>query len=137
VRAALLLLAACGRPAITSCEQDIGGVYVFEGARWILVDRGATLEAFPLFPDVPVVAETEVAPRVIDLDRTPAGVAGHVKRRYMRGAKACIGKAPARVTACRSESIDIVLSDPVPPLEVAPCTFPRHDGNRRERWLRE
>lgn len=137
MRAALLLLAACGRPAITSCEQDIGGIYLHEGARWILVDRGATLEAFPLFPDVPAVADTEVAPRVIDLDRTTAGVAGHVKRRYMRGAKACTGKVPVRVTECRTESIDIVLGDPVPPLEVEPCTFPRHDRTRRERWLRE
>jgi hypothetical protein len=137
VKVALLLLAACGRPAITSCDDDLGGIYSFEGARWIVVDHGSTLEAFPMFPDVPAVPDTEVAPRVIDLERTTAGVAGLVKRRYMRGSKACTSRVPARVTACRTESIDMVLADPVPPLAVDPCAFPRHDVNRRERWLRE
>ena len=134
---ALGVLAACGRPAITSCDDDLGGIYVNGAERWSLTDREKTLEAYPLFPDVPAAGEYEVAPRVIDFDRTSAGITGLVKRRYMRGAKGCVAKVPARVTSCTGDGIEIVLADPVPPLAVEPCRFARPDSSRRERWTRE
>ena len=133
----LVVLAACGKPAITSCDDPIGGIYAKGIERWSVTDRGTTLEAFPLFPDLPRAGDYEVAPRVIDFDRTTAGIAGLVKRRYMRGAKGCVGEVPARITSCTSEAIEIVLADPVPPLAVEPCRFPRPDSSRRERWTRE
>jgi hypothetical protein len=84
--------AACRpRAPIATCDDNLRGVYVAERNRWMVLDEGATLEAYPLFPDVVrdepatagegdgrpggVLAPTaaaralEVAPRVIDLTR--------------------------------------------------------------------
>jgi hypothetical protein len=94
-RAALLALAACGRGApIETCNDSLHGVYASGDERWMVLDRGATLEAYPLFPDVagsdaagpgetgpgaagPGAAgpgALVVAPRAIELERGPAGV---------------------------------------------------------------
>jgi hypothetical protein len=163
---ALAILAACDHHAsIESCRQDLGGTYVFEGQRWMMLDDGVALEAYPLFPDVPGASDLEVAPRVLDLVRDDDGIAGHVHRRYMRGAAACEAAIPARITVCADDALDVLLADPVPPLQFggpfsvalepssAPgtlsiqlfvisftrpiCVFPRPGGNRRERWHRE
>ena len=132
---------ACGgcdrRAAIASCDDNLAGQYAFEGTRWAVLDHGATLEAVPMFSDVPAIAGLEVAPRWIDLSRTDAGIAGYVRRRYMRGSSICNAKLAVRFTACVDDAIDILIADPVPPIEFEPCTFPHADGNRRERWRRE
>ena len=48
-------LAACSRrEPITSCDDDLRAVYRAEPGRtepWMVIDRGATLEAYALFPD--------------------------------------------------------------------------------------
>jgi len=158
--------AGCDRRApITSCDQDLTGAYTTDGKRWMVIDRRVTLEAYPLFPDVPEVSGLELAPRAIDLVRDDSGIAGHVKRRYMRGTAICNARVPARITACAGDALEIVLADPVPPvqfagrltIEVEPptaeavhtvelfglfftrplCKFPRPDSNRRERWHRD
>jgi hypothetical protein len=89
-RAVVLVLAACSRRAeIASCDDDLRGVYVADGERWMVLDSGATLEAYPLFPDggppgervvtppgrtsAGAPAALEIAPRVIDLARAAAG----------------------------------------------------------------
>jgi hypothetical protein len=73
-------LAACDRRApITSCDDDLRAVYGADpgGAeQWMVIDRGATLEAYALFPDGEVAGGVVAAPRAIDLvrtDDTPAG----------------------------------------------------------------
>jgi hypothetical protein len=146
--AALAVLAgaggACDRrpPPLASCADDLRGVYAVDGRRWMILDDPAGLEAYPLFPDVPPVPGLEVGPRVIHLARTPDGLTGDVHRRYMRGSRQCLAKVPARVTACAGETIELVLADPVPPLAwpaapEQPCGWPRPDGSRRERWIRQ
>jgi hypothetical protein len=138
--------AACERRPLASCDDDLRGVYDGGGGRWMILDGPAGLEAYPLFPDVPTAPGLEVAPRVIALTRTPAGLTGSVRRRYMRGSRVCVAKAPARVTACRGEALELVLADPTPPLAWpeppdpagggAPCTWPRPGDSRVERWRR-
>lgn len=139
-------LLACDRRApLASCDDDLRGVYAAGGERWMILDGQGTLEAYPLFDDVTPVraagapeAELEVAPRVIDLRRTPAGVAGEIRRRYMRGTRACVAKVPVRVTACAGDALELVLADPAPPLAWdTPCLWPRPGSSRRERWIRE
>jgi hypothetical protein len=99
--AAVLAFAACSRGApIVSCDDDLRGVYVAGDERWMVLDNGATLEAYPLFPDgaapaaerslpiggapgIGVTAsgardasgptELVVAPRVIDFERDRVG----------------------------------------------------------------
>lgn len=139
--------AACDRrPPLASCEDDLRGVYVAAGRRWMILDGGAELEAYPLFPDVVPVPGLEVAPRVISLQRGPAetrggGIRGTVRRRYMRGSQVCVGRAPARVTACAGTALELVLADPDPPLAwpAAPeqaCTW-SSPSTHVERWLRD
>lgn len=138
---AALYLCACdpatARAPITACSDDLRGVYVVDGARWMLLDHRATLEAYPLFDDVAPMPGLEVAPRAIDLQRTPGGLAGTVTRRYLRGRDRCDAKASVRVTACADDTLDVVLADPVPPLDFAPCAWGRPASSRRERWRRE
>lgn len=104
----------------------------------VLDDRqgnGKTLEAYPLFDDAR--SPGEIAPRVIDLERSKSGLAGTQHRRYMRGADSCDDRVPVQVTACAGDTLDIVRADSVAPLSYAPCTWPSRAPARRERWLRE
>jgi hypothetical protein len=144
--AAAAIALACGacdrRPPLASCEDDLRGVYAADGRRWMLLDEAGALEAYPLFSDAPPAPGLEVAPRMIALQRTPRGITGHVRRRYMRGSQACVAEVPARVTACAGDAIELVLSDPEPPIAwpaapEQPCGWPRPGSSRRERWIRE
>jgi hypothetical protein len=116
---ALAVVASCDRRApIASCDQDLTGTYVSDGKRWIIQDHGDTLEAFPLFADIPAGDPSlEIAPRVIDLVRLDDGISGAVRRRYMRGPAQCHAKIPVRITACAGDTLDVLLADPVPPLQ--------------------
>jgi hypothetical protein len=134
---------ACDRrpPPLASCDDDLRGVYVADGRRWMILDDGGKLEAYPLFPDVTPVPELEVAPRVIGLERTEAGITGQVRRRYMRGSHACVAKVPARITACSGDTLQLVLDEPAPPLAwpaapEQPCTWSQARAHV-ERWIRE
>ncbi|HWU89527.1 MAG TPA: hypothetical protein VN253_19835, partial [Kofleriaceae bacterium] len=142
---ALAAAGACDRrPPLASCDDDLRGVYVADGQRWMILDGRDALEVYPLFDDVTPArsaggpdAELEVAPRMISLRRTPGGVAGEVRRRYMRGTRVCLAKVPARLTACAGDAIELVVSDPAPPLAwERPCLWPRPGSSRRERWIR-
>jgi hypothetical protein len=141
MRAALiaLLLCSCDRRApIGSCTDDLGGTYVADDGRtWNLLDNRRTLEAYPQFDDVPRDPGLEVAPRVIDLRRAGDQLIGEVTRRYMQGALRCDAKAAARVTSCKEDTIEIVLSDPPPPIGFGPCQFGTSAPSRRERWRRK
>ncbi|MEJ7598031.1 MAG: hypothetical protein WKG01_09000 [Kofleriaceae bacterium] len=130
-------LGACHHDApITSCEQDLSGTFDSSGARWMLTERRGALEGYPLFDDSGRGSSDEVAPRWLELTRTPAGITGLVRRRYMRGAARCEAETPARIVGCAGDTLELVLADPIPPLSFTPCRFGRPDGSRRERWRR-
>jgi hypothetical protein len=126
------------KSTIRSCDDDVGGVYAApSGERWIVLDNGPALELYPLFPDAPSSPDIVIAPRVIDLHRAGGPtLAGETKRRYMLRALACDGRAPASITRCAGDALDVVVADPSPPTSFEPCAFeaPR---TRVERWRRE
>lgn len=145
-RAAVLVIAACSRRAeLASCADDLRGVYVADGERWMMLDSGATLEAYPLFPDGGPPGDLVVAPRVIDLARPtgsgtgaqPGAPAGTLRRRYMRRAERCDAQLPVHVTRCAGDTLELVLADPSPPLGFSPCTWPGPGPSRVARWRRE
>ena len=151
VLAAGLGLWGCSRRApIGSCDDDLGGVYRPEGgdrgARWMVLDRGAKLEVYPLFADADGPPDLVAAPRMIELARPAVGVAsgaagrtgleGTLRRRYMRRAQRCDARVPVHVTRCAGDTLELVLADAVPPVELAPCTWPAPAPSRLERWRR-
>lgn len=133
---AAVLLASCARRApVTSCDDDLHGVWVVaeSGARWMMLDNDRTLEAYPLFDD----AVPGGAPRVIDVRRGEK-LQGEVKRRFMQGGAACEATAPIRIAKCKADGLQVVVADPQPPLELAPaCKWPRPSASRLEHWRRE
>lgn len=135
VAALLLLLAACGRrAAVETCADDLSGAYDGNSGRWMVIDNGKALEVYPLFDDTHPPATgsaSEIAPRVIDLTRTPVGADGEAKRRFMHGANACIATAPAHLVACSGDGLEVVLGDP------PPCPPQGSAPTHRERWRRE
>jgi hypothetical protein len=169
VHALIIAIAACSRrPELASCDEDLRGVYIADGERWMVLDEGAALEAYPLFPDGDPAAgpagpapppapagpggdspgpkeDLVVAPRVIDLERAPGAsrtpemhsLRGTVKRRYMRRAERCEAKLAVHVTRCAGDTLELVLSDPSPPIAFSPCTWPGPSPSRVVRWRRE
>lgn len=132
---AVLLLTACDRRTpVTSCDDDLHGVWVTDtGARWMMLDNGGTLEAYPVFDD----SVPNGAPRVIDIRRGEK-LQGEVKRRFMAGSAACEASAPIRIAKCKASGLQVVVADPQPPLELAPaCTWPGPSPSRVEHWHRE
>ena len=144
VLAGLLAIAACHRRApLTSCDDNLRGVYVAGAERWMILDDDGALEAYPLFPDVDGPRDLEIHPRRIDLTRVPAAsaasatLAGTVHRRYLRRADICEAEAPVHVTRCAGDTLELVLTDPAPPLGFSPCTWPDPAPSRLVRWQRE
>jgi len=151
---------------MAGCDDDLRGVYVaglrgvpgatgVAGAnaeRWMVLDDGPTLEAYPLFPDGATpgpasavgpatgdAAVTEVAPRVIDFERTPGKptIDGTLRRRYLRRADLCDAHVPVHLTSCAGDVLQLVLADPAPPISWAPCVWPGLAPSRVVRWRRE
>lgn len=140
-----LAAAACRSP-IASCTDDLRGVYVASPVggeprgdeRWMILDDGDALEAYPLFPDVIAGGvATEVAPRRIELARTNGAIAGEVHRRFLLRATACDATAPIHLTRCTGDRLDVVAGDPSPPIGFAPCTWTAAAPSRALRWRRE
>lgn len=118
----LLVLAACGHGGsrIPSCADDLHGVYVTPaGQRWMMLDNGATLEAYPMFDD----GSGSAAPRLVDLTRGDK-LAGAMERRF---GDACTGRAPFHVVACK-DGLDVVYAEPASCTEALP--------SRAEHWRR-
>jgi hypothetical protein len=136
--AVAVAVAACSHgPQLASCDDDLRGVYVADGERWMMLDRGATLEAYPMFPDGGPPGDLVIAPRVIDLERRGGALTGTLRRRYMRRAERCDAQLPVHVTSCAGETVTLVLADPAPPLGFSPCTWPGASPSRVVRWRRE
>jgi hypothetical protein len=138
-RAAVLVIAACSRGPVTTCDDDLRGVYAVAGSaeRWMVLDDATTLEAYPLFPDGGGVPGLEVGPRMIELARTSGAIAGTVRKRYLERAARCDAKLAVHVTRCAADTLELVLADPAPPTTFTPCTWPRPGSSRIERWRRE
>lgn len=152
MRPAIVLAAGCvtwachRRPPIASCDDDLRGVYTAGGERWMVLDEGDALEAYPLFPDADGPADLVTAPRVIELSRgsraaaaapgAPA-IAGTLHRRYMRRAEQCDAHVPVHVTRCAGDTLELVLADPAPPIGFSPCSWPGPGPSRLVRWRRE
>ena len=142
---ALALVAACSsRPRVATCDDDLTGTWRGEAGTWMILDDHTTLEAYPVFDDMPdhatavihAPARAVVAPRLIDLRRLPHGLVGEVHRRYMQGAVACESKAQIHVLACSDAALEIVLADPAPPVTFAPCAWAGPPPSHRELWTR-
>jgi hypothetical protein len=141
----LALIASCDRHApFARCTDDLGGVYEVETTateqtppRWNVLDTRRGLEIYPMFDDTLVVPGLETAPRVLDLRRiSDDALAGEVTRRFMQGPLRCDAKATAHVTACKDNTLELVLADPVQPLAFEPCAYGQAASSRRERWRR-
>ncbi len=126
--------AACNhRTSIDNCEQNLAGVWVTpSGARWMAIDNGPTLEIYTLFDD----SVPEGAPRLIDLTRDTR-LAGELKRRFMRRGAVCDARAGVGVTACKADTLQLVIGEVNAPLGFEPCTWPQTTPARVEVWHRE
>jgi hypothetical protein len=140
--------AGCGRRGLGSCDDDLRGMYTSGSERsperWMILDRGDALEAYAVFPDAdgPGSHGVVAAPRELELHRgSGATIAGMVHRRYMRRAERCEARTEVHVVRCAGDAtgdmIELVLADPAPPLEFAPCTWPAPGASRVVRWRRE
>jgi len=129
-----VLLCACSRGSVTSCADDLEGVWESDDqARWHILDDGHAIEIDPLFAD-----GRAGAPRVADLKRTPSGdgLVGTMHRRHSQRDQACDSRATIRITACHERTLDLVVADPAPPLTFSPCTWGRSSPSRVEHWRR-
>lgn len=109
--ALLLAVAACSRRApLTSCDDDLRGVYRNGDERWMILDKSATLEAYPLFPDADGPAELVTAPRKIVLTRSPAGAPSATASPASRTTDAVASRATDAATASRAT--DAVAASP-------------------------
>ena len=134
---AVLAIAACSRSAeLASCNDDLRGVYAAGDERWMVLDDGATLEAYPLFPDTAGPPYVVVAPRAIELARGPTGLTGTLRRRYMQRAERCDARVAVQVSRCAGDTLELVLADPSPPTGFAPCAWPAPAPPRTVRWRR-
>jgi hypothetical protein len=120
------------RPAVTSCDDNLRGMWRTDTGAWAIIDYGATLEAYPQFDD----GVAGGAPRVIDLARTNK-LAGEVKRRFTSGAHHCVATAPIRVAKCKDNTLQVVLADPQPPVRFESCAWGKPAESRVEHWHRE
>ena len=138
IATAALLLVACNadarRKPIASCADDLAGTWSTPAGRWMMLDNGKTLEAYPLFDD----SVTEGAPRLIDLKRgdAPNRLEGELKRRFMRRADECESRAPVHVTRCEGDALQVVRGDVTSPLTFAPCSFGQSVPSHVETWHR-
>ena len=128
----LAFASACSRtpPTIASCADSVEGVWRGPDGEWHVLDRGVSVEAYPLFPDA------KPAPRVLDLRRAST-LTGEIRRRYMQGDQVCIATVSVRVLACSTHILELTLADPSPPLSYTPCAFStRTNPSRKETWTR-
>lgn len=137
----LVVVASCTQssPPLASCADSIAGVWHSDTGDWMLLDRGASIEGYPLFDDSkePAGEGIVVAPRAIDLTRDRDEIGGEISRRYMHGGDSCITKVPLHVLACTADTLELVLADTSAPTQFTPCTeSARKNPSRREKWRR-
>jgi len=116
-----LAVAACRAAPVASCQDDLSGIWAAEdGRRFDIVDRGGTVEVYPLFDPV---GEKQARPW-----RTPAKT--ELQRRGMvlagtstfqaQDARVCTVTTPARLEACGDGRASLVV-DLAPALDASAC----------------
>jgi len=120
--------AGCDRPApLASCAGSLGGVWVGErgGERWHLLDGGERLSAYPVYRDLPAAPPgTRPAPASLALTRHGVEVTGQVVRRWERGGRLCVVRAPAGIRGCSGDRMVLTMADTGPPTDWDACTRP-------------
>lgn len=140
--AAAIAVAACrpAPPALTSCADDLGGVWRVDGGdtitpsgeprRYHVVELGRAIEIYPMFDDSLLAADDRkattadaliVAPAAFDLTRAGDALAGTQARRFARGADACTLRTPARLHGCAADRATLELTPPSPPADWTRC----------------
>jgi hypothetical protein len=135
---ALVALAGCAAeaPAMESCASSLSGVWRdADGREWTALDSGGRVEIYPGFADVEGPPDVEVAPRYLELARA-GELTGAVHRRYMRGGDVCDATLPARVVACRGQTLELELGAPPMVTAFAPCAFAPVPAPPRVTWTR-
>ena len=133
----IAIAAGCGRADTTSCDDSLAGVWTSPaGEHWMMLDNGATLEAYPMFDDARRDGDVVIAPRVLDL-RRDGQLSGELGRRSMRGDEVCEARAFVRVTACHRDVIELERGEPAEPIAFAPCRWQPATPPRVERWRRD
>jgi hypothetical protein len=135
----VLVIAACSRAPVASCDDDLGGTWrAPDGMRWALLDHDpghGAIEGYPMAPDAPN-ADNGAAPRALDLTHAARGLTGTITRRFTRGPDTCEARVAVHVSACGAE-LELVTSDVPRPLGFAPCRWPPAAPSHGERWHRE
>ena len=126
--AAGLLLLACGcnhDAPVTSCADSLDGRWSVDAThRWHVLDRGDILEAYPLDVETPASSATlEAAPRVIDLQRTGARLAGTISQRFMHDGATCVARQPVQVRGCSAKGVEVAVPVLSAPTGWTPCAF--------------
>ncbi len=130
---AALALAACASPAAPPpCERSLDGIWrtgqVADGEAigWHFLDRGAAIEGYPTYRDVPpgLPPGVQAAPAAIDLERGLGGVRGRWSRRYELGGQRCVVAAPVRITRCAGRALTLELGPIAPPTDWSACAAP-------------
>jgi hypothetical protein len=126
VRAAALIVAlvalvalGCGDREVSSCRDDLGGIWRdAQGRRYHLVE-GSPIQIFPLFDSTAppgnapkASAAVHPAPFYIELHRRPTVVSGTRKQRFARGAIICHTRTRAELTRCKGRSLEIDIAEP-------------------------
>lgn len=131
--AAALLSCDAGAPerGTAGCPGSLSGLWRVEGAvgaapTWAILDLGARAEVYAAFDDAaltPASGEppTERAPRHLELVRVHSGLVGHVDRRIARGQERCAQRAPARISSCAGDSLELTLGRLPEPGRVVLC----------------
>lgn len=143
--AALLALlsgvgAACGSssPAASppDCAAPLTGVWQPEGSphRWAVLERGAALEAYPIFDDTAGAGDAVVSPRRVIAVRGKTAFLGRVERWVMREARSCSLRAPVRIE-CRPGGLRFELPELLPPSDFVTCQSPPSAASP-QRWRR-
>jgi hypothetical protein len=109
----LLATAGCrGGPAVDDCSDSLAGVWVGDGERFHLLDRGARLEIYPMDHEpAPRSGGVRQSPPAFELARAPSGITG---RRYLRreqDGRICHVDLPAELRACADERITLAWRD--------------------------
>jgi hypothetical protein len=135
-----ILFAGCSSsPPLSTCADSLAGTWRSETGDWMILDRGAQLEGYPLFDDSrpESIADVVIAPRALDLARNGDVIDGRITRRYTRGGDSCVVKVPFRVLSCAGSMLEVIFADTSPPMQFSPCVeSARSNPSRREKWQR-
>ena len=133
---ALLALGCHREPAIQSCRDPIGGqwqvsdVGPHHGESWALLDRGATLEMYPLFNMTSTTAVADDAPIFVaqpminatrSSDQSLEELIGRGSLRITQGGTVCVRRQYVAIEGCRDDVIHVAMPVWQPPSNPTQC----------------